>query len=243
MTRLISSFDHPSNTLSFRAPSLTRSVGIAAAAICLSLSALPLPAVAQNAPAAGATIARPAASAAADAAVKAAVEGTVSAINADAVAKNGDPARTAQLVEAHFLPYTDFRRTARLAAGDAWKQATPAQQEQIFQQFQALLVRVYAAQLTQTQGQNIKFVFEKPTPVAGSTDAVVKSTVHTDTDDASTAYRLVKTADGYKIYDIDLMGLWLIQIYQQQFRDQVRQGGIDGLIKFLAAHNAQRAAG
>lgn len=242
MTHSLFAFDRRASAASstpLRAHSFTRGLGTLLATASLALTALPLTAIAQSTPAA----VRPSASAAADATVKAAVEGTVTAISTDAAAKNGDPARTAQLVESHFLPYTDFRRTARLAAGDAWKQATPAQQEQIFQQFQALLVRVYAAQLTQTQGQNIKFSFEKPTPVPGSSDAVVKSTVHTDTDDASTAYRLVKTADGYKIYDIDLMGLWLIQVYQQQFRDQVRQGGIDGLIKFLAAHNAQRAGG
>lgn len=184
----------------------------------------------------------PPASASADATLRAAVEGTLAAIRSDPVAKGGDPARTAQLVETHFLPFTDFRRTARLAAGDAWKTATPQQQDAIFKQFQALLVRVYAAQLTQIQGQHIQFRFDHPTPVPNSTDVVVRSQVHTDTDDMSTGYRLAKTSTGYKVYDIDLMGIWLIQVYRQQFGDQLRQGGVDGLIKFLAAHNAQHGA-
>jgi ABC-type transporter MlaC component len=186
---------------------------------------------------------RPSPTASADAAVKAAVESTIAAIGKDPAAMGGDPDRTAQLVTTYFLPYTDFQRTARLATGDYWKKATPEQQKQIAEQFQALLVRVYAAQLTQVQGQHISFKYGKPTAVPNSTDQVVQSDVHTDTDDMSTSYRLVKTADGYKIYDIDLMGLWLIQVYRQQFGDQLRQGGIDGLIKFLAAHNAQRAGG
>lgn len=176
----------------------------------------------------------------ADATLRAAVEGTLAAIRSDPVAKGGDPARTAQLVETHFLPFTDFRRTARLAAGDAWQSATPQQQDAIFKQFQALLVRVYAAQLTQVQGQHIQFRFDHPKPVANSTDVVVRSQVKTDTDDMSTGYRLAKTPTGYKVYDIDLMGIWLIQVYRQQFGDALRQGGVDGLIKFLAAHNAER---
>ncbi|MGI4981848.1 MAG: MlaC/ttg2D family ABC transporter substrate-binding protein [Janthinobacterium lividum] len=184
----------------------------------------------------------PPASASADATLRAAVEGTLAAIRSDPVAKGGDPTRTAQLVETHFLPFTDFRRTARLAAGDAWKTATPQQQDAIFTQFQALLVRVYAAQLTQIQGQHIQFRFDHPKPVPNSTDVVVRSQVHTDTDDMSTGYRLAKTPAGYKVYDIDLMGIWLIQVYRQQFGDQLRQGGVDGLIKFLAAHNAERGA-
>ncbi|MCY0387947.1 ABC transporter substrate-binding protein [Robbsia sp. Bb-Pol-6] len=210
--------------------------GLATAAPTASAASAPVAARAAS------DVVVPPASASADATLKAAVEGTLAAIRSDPVAKGGDPARTAQLVETHFLPFTDFRRTARLAAGDAWNSATPQQQEAIFQQFQALLVRVYAAQLTQIQGQHIQFRFDHPKPVPNSTDVVVRSQVHTDTDDMSTGYRLAKTPTGYKVYDIDLMGIWLIQVYRQQFGDQLRQGGVDGLIKFLAAHNAAHGA-
>ena len=181
----------------------------------------------------------PAPSASAPAALQAAVEGTIAAIQDNPAARGGDPAATATVVESHFLPYTDFRRTARLATGDAWNKATPAQQDQIFQAFQTLLTRVYAAQLTQIQGQKVSFAFNAPTPVPNSTDVVIGSTVHTATDDLSTRYRLEKTRDGYRIYDIDLMGIWLVQVYQQQFAAQLRAGGVDGLIKYLNAHNAQ----
>ncbi|MGI4855669.1 MAG: MlaC/ttg2D family ABC transporter substrate-binding protein [Janthinobacterium lividum] len=219
------------------APGLAAAAGPATAAT----SAPPAAASAPSGKAASEVVVPPA-SASADATLKAAVEGTLAAIRSDPVAKGGDPARTAQLVETHFLPFTDFRRTAQLAAGDAWKTATPQQQDAIFKQFQALLVRVYAAQLTQIQGQHIQFRFDRPKPVPNSTDVVVGSQVHTDTDDMTTSYRLAKTPAGYKVYDIDLMGIWLIQVYRQQFGDQLRQGGVDGLIKFLAAHNAEHGA-
>lgn len=201
-------------------------------------TSLPLSALAQP-PAAAAAAVKPSPNATASAAIKAAVEGTVSAIRTDPVAKGGDPARTAQLVTTHFLPYTDFRRTARLATGAAWKTATPQQQDQIVTQFQALLVTVYAAQMTQIQGQDIQFQFDAPVTAPGSTDVVIGSKVHTNTDDLTTRYRLEKTPEGYKVYDIDLMGIWLIQVYRQQFANQLNQGGVDGLIKFLTAHNTR----
>jgi len=178
----------------------------------------------------------------ADATIKAAVEGTVAAIRKDPAAQGGDPARTAQLVRTYFIPFTDFGRTARLAVGETdWNKATPEQRSAVVAQFQTLLVRVYAAQLTQIQGQNVTFAFDKPTAVPKSNDVVIGSKVHTATDDMSTRYRLAKTADGYKIYDIDLMGIWLVGVYKQQFADQLSKGGIDALIKYLTAHNTQVA--
>ncbi|WP_347554051.1 ABC transporter substrate-binding protein [Robbsia sp. KACC 23696] len=185
----------------------------------------------------------PAPSASATATLQAAVEGTINAIQQNPGARGGDPTATAAVVQSHFLPYTDFRRTARLATGDAWNKASAAQQDQIFAAFQTLLTRVYAAQLTQIQGQKVNFAFAAPTPVPKSTDVVIGSTVHTSTDDLSTRYRLEKTQDGYRIYDIDLMGIWLVQVYKQQFAAQLQAGGVDGLIKYLNAHNAQDNGG
>lgn len=192
-------------------------------------------------PAADSTpVAKLAPGATADATIKAAVEGTVAAIRKDPAAQGGDPARTAQLVRTYFIPFTDFARTARLAVGEAeWNKATPEQRSAVVAQFQTLLVRVYAAQLTQIQGQNVTFAFDKPTAVPKSNDVVIGSKVHTSTDDMSTRYRLAKTADGYKIYDIDLMGIWLVGVYKQQFADQLAKGGIVALINYLSAHNTQ----
>lgn len=175
-----------------------------------------------------------------EATVKTAVESTLAAIKADPAAEGGDLARTTQLVRSKFLPYTDFRRTTRLVMGDAWKTTTPAQQEQVFQQFQTLLVRTYAAELIQVRDQNISFSFKPPAASAArATDAIVSSQVHSTGDDMSIGYRLGQTGGGWKIYDIEMTaGVWMIQIYRQQFSEQLQRGGVDGLIKFLAAHNA-----
>jgi len=226
----------------FSACALVSFAGIAHAATAAGAAQPDAPRVAtRNAPAPDAApVAKLAPGATADATIKAAVEGTVAAIRKDPAAQGGDPVRTAQLVRTYFIPFTDFGRTARLAVGETdWNKATPEQRSAVVAQFQTLLVRVYAAQLTQIQGQNVTFAFDKPTAVPKSSDVVIGSKVHTSTDDMSTRYRLAKTADGYKIYDIDLMGIWLVGVYKQQFADQLSKGGIDALIKYLTAHNTQ----
>ncbi|MDR5784354.1 ABC transporter substrate-binding protein [Caballeronia sp. LZ065] len=176
-----------------------------------------------------------------DAVVKNAVEGTVDAMKADPQARGGDMAKITQLVETRFLPATDFQRTTRIAVGKAWASATPEQQKQLYDQFQTLLVRTYAASLSQLRDQDVKFKFDSPNVDANTKDTVVESHVISTGGDNPVRYRLQKTPQGWKIYDIDMMGAWLIQVYQQQFAGQLQKGGVDALIKFLAEHNARSA--
>ncbi|SAK69149.1 Ttg2 family toluene tolerance protein [Caballeronia hypogeia] len=176
-----------------------------------------------------------------DAVVKAAVEGTVNAMKADPQARGGDMAKITQLVETRFVPATDFQRTTRIAVGKAWTSATPEQQKQLYEQFQTLLVRTYAASLSQLRDQDVKFSFDAPKVDANAKDTVVESHVISTGGDNPVRYRLEKTPQGWKIYDIDMMGAWLIQVYQQQFAGQLQKGGVDSLIKFLSEHNARSA--
>jgi ABC-type transporter MlaC component len=173
--------------------------------------------------------------------VKSAVEGTVAAMKADPQARGGDMAKITQLVETRFVPNTDFQRTTRIAVGKAWSTATPEQQKQLYDQFQVLLVRTYASSLSQLRDQDVKFVFDAPKLDANAKDTVVESHVISTGGDNPVRYRLEKTPQGWKIYDIDMMGAWLIQVYQQQFAGQLSKGGVDGLIKFLTDHNARTA--
>lgn len=169
--------------------------------------------------------------------VKQAVVGTVDAMKQDPAARGGDIGKISQLVQTHFLPATNFDRTVRIAVGDAWKQATPAQQQELTKQFKVLMTRTYAASLAQLGTQDARFSF-KPEQ-ASANDSLVMSTVTTPGDSQQVGYRLDKVGNEWKIYDIDMSGAWLIQVYQNQFKGQVSQGGIDGLIKFLTAHNAR----
>ncbi|HVE07422.1 MAG TPA: ABC transporter substrate-binding protein [Paraburkholderia sp.] len=176
-----------------------------------------------------------------EAVVKAAVEGTVNAMKADPQARGGDMKKITETVETHFVPATDFQRTTRIAVGKAWTTATPDQQKQLYEQFQLLLVRTYAASLAQLRTQDVKFKFLPPDVPGGAKDIVVQSHVLSNGGDDSIDYRLEKTANGWKIYDINMLGAWLIQVYQTQFQEQLSKGGVDGLIKFITNHNARNA--
>ncbi|RKP48363.1 MlaC/ttg2D family ABC transporter substrate-binding protein [Trinickia fusca] len=169
--------------------------------------------------------------------VKSAVSGTVEAMKKDPAARGGDMAKITQIVRDKFLPATNFERTARIATGEAWKQATPAQQQELTKQFTTLMTRTYAASLAQLGTQDAKFTFEGKSATAN--DAFVSSTVATPGDSQSVGYRLGKVGGDWKIYDIDMSGAWLIQVYQGQFKAQLQQGGVDGLIQYLTKHNAR----
>jgi phospholipid transport system substrate-binding protein len=172
--------------------------------------------------------------------VKQTIESVMSAIKTDPAARAGDPDRLQSIVEQKFLPNTDFRRATQFAVGSAWSKATPAQQQALFEQFQTLMANTYAEELNQMRGQNVQFKFPPMAPVAqNATDAVVKTMVIDNGDTMNIDYRLNKSSSGWKIYDINMMGAWMIGIYKQQFADQIAKGGIDGLLKFLKAHNAR----
>ena len=170
--------------------------------------------------------------------VQHAVRGTVDAMKKDPAASGGDMTKITKIVSEDFIPATNFDRTARIAVGDAFKQATPEQQKELTEQFRTLMTRTYAASLAQLGTQDAKFTF-KDGGIKGN-DALVNSTVTTPGDSQTVGYRLGKGSDGaWKIYDIDMSGAWLIQVYQGQFKAQLQQGGVPALIDFLKKHNAR----
>jgi phospholipid transport system substrate-binding protein len=174
--------------------------------------------------------------------VRGTVEDVMAAISSDPAARGGDARRIYQIVQQRFLPHTDFMRTTQYAVGhEAWGKATPAQRDALFRQFQTLLAHTYATQLTQTRGENTQFKFPPMAPLPSTaTDALVRTQVVSGGETMPIDYRVHKDADGWKIYDINMMGAWMIVVYRQQFAAQLSRSGIDGLIKYLAAHNEGR---
>jgi ABC-type transporter MlaC component len=185
--------------------------------------------------------AQPAAHAAPDALVQSAVENVLAAIKADPATRAGDMPKTVAVVQRQFLPYTDFERTTRLAVGKAWTDATPEQRQQLFLQFQALLVRSYALSLSQLREQDVKFRYQKPRAGSNASDVVVETRVTANGEDLQIDYRLQRTTAGWRIYDINMMGAWLIEVYRRQFADIVARDGVPGLISYLTRHNARQA--
>ncbi|MBC8729147.1 phospholipid-binding protein MlaC [Paraburkholderia sp. UCT2] len=176
-----------------------------------------------------------------DGLIKTVTQQVMDAIRGDKSIQQGDITRITALVNEKILPYTDFRRTTQLAMGRNWRTATPEQQNQVVEQFKMLLIRTYAGALAQVRDQQIQYKPFRMNP--DDTDTVVRSVVMNNGQPIELDYRLYKTAQGWRVYDINVLGAWLIQAYQQQFNEQIQQKGVDGLIQFLTQRNQQLAAG
>ncbi|AYZ67113.1 ABC transporter substrate-binding protein [Burkholderia multivorans] len=156
--------------------------------------------------------------------------------------KQGDTNRIITIVNKDILPYTDFRRTTQLAMGRHWRTASQAQQQQVMEQFKMLLIRTYSGAIAQLKpDQQIQY----PPFRASSedTDVVVKTVAMNNGQPVQIDYRLYKTQQGWRVYDLNVLGAWLIQTYQQQFNEKIQQSGVDGLIQFLSQRNQELAAG
>ncbi len=162
-------------------------------------------------------------------------------LRTDTSLKSGDINHITQVVNQEILPYTDFRRTTQLAMGRAWRTATPQQQDQMVDQFKMLLIRTYSGALSQFRDQKVEFKPFRASPT--DTDVVVRSSVVSNGQPVELDYRLYKTPQGWRVYDLNVAGAWLIQAYQQQFSEKISQGGVQGLIDFLTQRNEQLAAG
>ena len=170
-----------------------------------------------------------------DGLVKFVVEDVMTVIKNDKAIQSGDLRKINALVDQKILPYSDFQKTTQLSMGKNWSKASSQQQALITQEFKTLLIRIYGGALAQIKDQKLQY---KPfRAAADDTDVVVKTMVIGKGEPIQLDYRLEKTANGWKVYDINILGAWLVESYRNQFNDQVSKGGIDGLIQFLQQRN------
>lgn len=175
-----------------------------------------------------------------DGLIKTVVSDVMASVKSDPEIQKGNIPRIVDLVEKKIVPYTDMRRTTEMAMGPNWKKATPEQQAQLVSEFKNLLIRTYSGALSQLRDQTIQF---KPLRAApDDKEVVVKTVVIGRGDPVPLDYRLEKTANGWKVYDMNIMGVWLVEAYRNQFANQISQNGVDGLVKFLQDRNKQLAA-
>ena len=174
-----------------------------------------------------------------DGLIKIIVADVITFIKSDPEIQKGNIPRVVDLVEKKIVPHTDMRRTTQLAMGKNWSKASPEQQNQLIMEFKNLLIRTYSGALSQLRDQTVQY---KPLRAApGDTDVIVRTVVVGKADPIPLDYRLEKTNDGWKVYDINIMGAWLIEAYRNQFTNQISQNGVDGLIRFLQERNAMLA--
>ncbi|MBU0751936.1 MAG: ABC transporter substrate-binding protein [Gammaproteobacteria bacterium] len=155
--------------------------------------------------------------------------------------QSGNTKKAIDLVEAKVLPHFNFTRMTQLAMARDWRQATPAQQKTLIDEFRSLLVRTYSKALTEYKNQTIEF---KPFKMqAGETDVKVRTQIdQSGAKPIGLDYYLEKLPNGWKVYDIEVGGISLVTTYRGSFGSEVRQSGIDGLIKTLQSKNASGEA-
>ena len=188
-------------------------------------------------------IAAPAAatSEAPDVLVKRVSTDVIDAVKADKDIQAGNSRKIIDLVNSKILPYVDSDKMTAQAAGRYWRQATPEQQKQLSEEFRTLLVYTYSGALAQIKNETVEFKPFRADPA--DTDVEVKSQVNMTRGEPITLnYRLSKGAQGWKIYDLNVLGAWLVETYKSTFASEISKGGIDGLIKKLHDRNQQLAA-
>ena len=181
------------------------------------------------------------AEAGADALVRQISVDVIDTAKADKAIQGGDISRIFALVESKVMPHVNFEVITRSAVGPKWREATPEQRSKLQAEFKTLLVRVYAGALSQLKDQTVEVT--KTLPVAGGSQVVVQTEVRGKGEPIKLDYRLDKAADApaWKIIDVNVGGLWLVQNYRSQFAQELTKGGVDGLIAALVERN--KAAG
>ncbi|MBV8379877.1 MAG: ABC transporter substrate-binding protein [Paucibacter sp.] len=165
---------------------------------------------------------------------------TLNTLKTDKAIQGGDVSRIVDLVDGKIMPHVDFDRMTASAVGRFWRQATPDQQKRLEAQFKTLLVRTYAGALTQVKDQNIAM---KPLRAsADDTEVVVRTEIRGNGDPVQLDYRLEKVGAEWKIYDVNILGIWLADQYKNSFAQEIGANGFEGLIKALTERNQKAAS-
>lgn len=178
-----------------------------------------------------------------DALIRRLSEQTLSAIKADPALRTGDISRIIALVDARVMPNVNFQRMTAHAVGPAWRQATPEQRKRLQDEFKTLLVRTYSGALVQVRDETI--VVRPLRAGADDTEVLVRTEIRGRGDPIQLDYRLEKTPGegaGWKIYNLNVLGVWLVETYRSQFAAEINAKGLDGLIATLTERNRANLA-
>lgn len=163
-------------------------------------------------------------------------------IQADKSVQAGDVARIMELMDQKIMPYVDFQRMTASAVGPGWRQATPEQRKRLEAEFKTLLVRTYAGAMG--QAKNLTFSVKPLRAAPDDTEVIVRTVIKGRGDPVQLDYRLEKTPGvgaGWKIFNLNVLGVWLVDTYRTQFAQEINSKGIDGLITTLTERNKSNA--
>ena len=176
----------------------------------------------------------------ADLFVKGITADLINTVRADKAIQSGDRRKAIALIDTTVLPQVNVQRMTASAVGRNWRQATPDQQKRLQDEFRTLLTYTYAGAVAQIKDQVVEFKPVRSRPE--DTEVIVRSLVRGKGDPVQIDYRVEKAGDGWKIYDVNVLGAWLVETYRSSFAQEVTASGVDGLIAKLAERNKQLAA-
>ena len=173
-----------------------------------------------------------------DAMIKRLLSDVLETIKTDKAIRAGDMSRVVALVDSRIMPYVNFQRMTAAAVGPAWRQTTPEQQKRLQEEFKILLVRAYAGAVAQLKDQTVSM---KPSKLAPEDkEVLVRAEIKGGGETIQLDYRLEKfpgQGAGWRIYNLNVMGVWLVETYRSQFAQEINAKGVDGLIGVLSERN------
>jgi phospholipid transport system substrate-binding protein len=148
----------------------------------------------------------------------------------------GNFKKLSDFVDLTVMPNVNFEKMTAIAVGRSWRQATPEQKKQLQTEFRSLILRTYSSALTEVKDETIRM---KPMRgEAADTDVVVRSEiVRKRGEPIQLDYRLEKSPTGWKIYDVNVIGVWMLESYRSQFSQEITNKGLDGFIAALVEKN------
>ena len=174
-----------------------------------------------------------------DALIKRVSTDVLDSIKADKSVQAGDMSKVISLVDSKIMPNVNFTRMTASAVGRNWRQATPEQKSRLQEEFKILLIRTYSGALSQVRDQSLSVKPLRAEPA--DTEVIVRTEVLGRGDPIQLDYRMEKTAAGWKIYDLNVLGVWLVETYRTQFAQEISAKGVDGLIASLVQRNKSNA--
>ena len=187
---------------------------------------------------AAAPLAATAADLAPDAMIQQLSDEVLNTLKTDQDIRSGDVSKVTSYVDRVVMPNVDFRRMMASAVGPRWREATPSQQQQLQDEFKTLLVRTYAGALKQVNDQTIRVRPVRMQP--GDKEVLVRSEIVTRGEPIQLDYRLEKAPGkgmGWRIYNLNVMGIWMVETYRNQFQQEINANGVQGLIDSIVARN------
>jgi phospholipid transport system substrate-binding protein len=157
-------------------------------------------------------------------------------IRTDKDIQDGNFKKLSDFVDSTVMPNVNFERMTALSVGRTWRQATPEQQKKLMVEFRALLLRTYASALGEVKDETIRMKPLRADPA--DSEVIVRSEiVRKRGEPIQLDYRLEKAATGWKIYDVNVVGVWLVESYRNQFSQEINAKGLDSLIASLTEKN------